>query len=508
MTATRIGKYELVRRLGGGGMAEVFLAKTIGVEGFARPVAIKRVLPHYSADPKFAAMFVNEARLSAGLRHANIVATLDFDRDDEGGLFLVMELIEGKDLDGIVETGLLPFSVVIYALGEVLRGLAAAHEAVDDRGKLLGIVHRDVSPHNVLVSWDGAVKVSDFGIAKAFQASNAQHSNMLKGKASYMSPEQMEAVVDLDGRADVFAVGVMLHQMLTGRPVFRGDSIQQVLIHASDVAKGREFLPWPHQIRPEVPMDLSQVAMTMLAPDRAQRYANARAAMAALKGCRDASLAGQDLLAQVMAERFADQAPRRSAGTPAAGIPSGGFAAEPPRPAMLSSPNQVTWMASGERAAFQAAETNTRVGATGAGYAKGGVTPEPTALVNDGRGAKRWWPLAIGGAAVVAAGISIAVMAGRGGSSRPPATSNATMSDAPIAPAVAPTPVPIDASVAPVPTPDAAPAAVMPPDAAPSLPPDAGTPRRPNGGHGGPKPGPGSGSNDDSGIHVINVGGG
>ncbi len=260
---TRIGKYELVRRLGGG-MAEVFLAKTIGVEGFARPVAIKRVLPSYSADHTFAQMFINEARLSAGLRHANIVGTLDFDRDDEGRLFLVMELVEGKDLDNLVETGPLPWSVIIYVLGEVLRGLGAAHDAVNDQGRPLGIVHRDVSPHNVLLSWDGAVKVSDFGIAKAFQATGAQQSGMIKGKASYMSPEQIKAEV-LDGRSDIFAVGVMLHQMLTGRPLFRGNTVEQVLSHALQVANGHEHLPWPHQVRAEVPLDLSEVAMTMLA---------------------------------------------------------------------------------------------------------------------------------------------------------------------------------------------------------------------------------------------------
>jgi serine/threonine-protein kinase len=504
MTVTRIGKYELVRRLGGGGMAEVFLAKTIGVEGFARPVAIKRVLPSYSADPKFAAMFINEARLSAGLRHANIVSTLDFDRDGEGGLFLVMELIEGKDLDNIVETGLLPFAVVIYVLGEVLRGLAAAHEAMDERGKLLGIVHRDVSPHNVLVSWDGAVKVSDFGIAKAFQASNAQNSHMLKGKASYMSPEQMAAVDDLDGRADVFAVGVMLHQMLTGQQVFRGNSIQQVLIHANEVASGREHLPWPHQVRPDVPMDLSQVAMTMLVPDRAQRYANARAAMVALKSCRDASLSGQDLLAQVMAERFPDQAPRQSAGMPIAGTPTGGYAAEPPRPAMVSSPNQPTWMAPADRAAFQSAETNTRAGATGAGYAKGGATPAPTALVN-GRSGKRWWPVALGGGLAVAAGISIAVVAGRGGASAPAvAPGSGAASDAA---AVA---APVDAAAAPAPPDAVVPAVATPPDAGVAIPPDAGTRPGSGSGHRPPKPGPGpgSGSGSSSGIHEINVGGG
>ena len=189
---TQVGtKYQFQRRLGGGGMAEVFLASTVGAEGFSRPVAIKRVLPSFSEDATFSSMFVGEARISALLRHPNIVQVLDFDRDGEGRLYLVMELIEGKDLSDVLERGPLPLPVIVHVAIEALKGLGHAHEMTTQEGRPLGIVHRDVSPHNVLLSWDGAVKVSDFGIAKAMLASGAGQSGMIKGKPLYMAPEQV-----------------------------------------------------------------------------------------------------------------------------------------------------------------------------------------------------------------------------------------------------------------------------------------------------------------------------
>jgi serine/threonine-protein kinase len=166
MTALN-GKYILDKRLGGGGMAEVFLARTVGAEGFSRRVAIKRVLPGYSENPQFAKMFVAEAQLSSRLQHPNVVSVADFDRDAEGRLFLVMELVEGVDLDGLNATGMLSFPLIIHVIGEVLRGLGYAHDLPPAGDGVRGLIHRDVSPHNVLLSWEGAVKVSDFGIAKA-----------------------------------------------------------------------------------------------------------------------------------------------------------------------------------------------------------------------------------------------------------------------------------------------------------------------------------------------------
>src|SRR5580765_6432619 len=148
-------KYRLDARLGGGGMAEVFVGSTIGAEGFSRKVAIKRVLPGFSDNPAFAQMFVAEAQISARLVHPNIVSVLDFDRDAEGRLFLVMELIDGKDLDALIGSGMLPWPVVIFVIGEILRGLGFAHD-LPAGSDLRGIVHRDISPHNVLLSWEGA----------------------------------------------------------------------------------------------------------------------------------------------------------------------------------------------------------------------------------------------------------------------------------------------------------------------------------------------------------------
>ena len=246
------GKYRLDQRLGGGGMAEVFLGSTVGAEGFTRKVAIKRVLPGYSDNEAFAQMFVSEARISSQLVHPNIVSTFDFDRDAEGRLFLVMELVEGRDLDSLLSSGMLPIPVVIFVIGEVLRGLGYAHD-LPAGNDMHGVVHRDVSPHNVLLSWDGSVKVSDFGIAKARAASEATASVFIKGKPAYMSPEQANGQ-PLDGRSDLFAVGVMLWEMLTGRRLFVGEDTRATL---AAVLFGQ--IPKPRQLRSEIPKDLEKV---------------------------------------------------------------------------------------------------------------------------------------------------------------------------------------------------------------------------------------------------------
>jgi serine/threonine-protein kinase len=301
------GKYRLERRLGGGGMAEVFAGAAVGAEGFSRKVAIKRVLPGYSGNARFAQMFIDEARISAQLVHPNIVSVLDFDRGDDGRLFLVMELVDGKDLDALLATGVLPFPVVIFVIAEVLRGLGFAHDLPIGAG-LRGVVHRDVSPHNVLLSWEGAVKVSDFGIAKARAASEASASVLIKGKPSYMSPEQANGEA-LDGRSDLFAAGVMLWEMLVGQRLFVGDDtraiLAQVLFHA---------IPRPRALRPEVPRDLDRVAMKLLERDLPARPATAEDAIADLMRCADAPRAGREALSAVLAERFPGAAPvRRSA---------------------------------------------------------------------------------------------------------------------------------------------------------------------------------------------------
>ncbi len=298
------GKYRLDARLGGGGMAEVFIGSTVGAEGFSRKVAIKRVLPGYSDNAGFASMFVAEAQISSQLVHPNIVSVLDFDRDAENRLFLVMELVEGKDLDGLMATGILPFPVVIAVISEVLRGLGYAHD-LPVGTDMRGIIHRDVSPHNVLLSWEGAVKVSDFGIAKARAASEATASVFIKGKPAYMSPEQANGQA-LDGRSDLFAVGVMLWELLVGRRLFTGEDTRATL---AAVLFGQ--IPRPRSVRADVPKDLDRITMKLLERDLAQRYATAEEANADLLQCGEAPKAGRDVIKAALAERFPTEVPVR-----------------------------------------------------------------------------------------------------------------------------------------------------------------------------------------------------
>jgi serine/threonine-protein kinase len=298
------GKYRLEARLGGGGMAEVFLGTVVGIEGFTRRVAIKRVLPGLSDDPQFANLFVAEAKLSSQLVHPNIVSVLDFDRDAEQRLFLVMELVEGCDLALLATTGLLPVPAVIFAMIEVLRGLAFAHD-LPDGGDVRGVIHRDVSPHNVLVSWDGMVKVSDFGIAKARAASAATASQLIKGKPAYMSPEQASGE-RLDGRSDLFAVGIMMWELLIGRQLFVGDDTRGTLeaVLSAPIAR-------PRALRPELPKDVERVVMKLLERDLPARYPSAEHAIADLQGCADAPRAGRELVAGLLAQRFPERVPVR-----------------------------------------------------------------------------------------------------------------------------------------------------------------------------------------------------
>ncbi|MGE3767621.1 MAG: protein kinase [Kofleriaceae bacterium] len=289
-------RYRIVEQLGAGGMAEVFRATQVGAEGFARSVAVKRVLPGFSNVPQFVSMFVTEAKLASLLEHPNIVSVVDFDRDEEGRLFLAMEFVEGKDLAALAVAGRLPFSVTIFIISEVLAGLGYAHELPAGTGPR-GIVHRDVSPQNVLISWEGAVKVSDFGIAKAREATAATASTMIKGKPQYMSPEQANGQA-LDGRSDLFAVGIMLWELLTGRRLFDG-ATREVLLQVTlgNIAR-------PSAIAPDVPPDLEAVTMRLLAVDPSARFANAGETIDALSRCHDAPRNGRAELVRLLAAAF------------------------------------------------------------------------------------------------------------------------------------------------------------------------------------------------------------
>lgn len=304
-------KYRIERKIGAGGMAEVYRSTLFGAAGFERTVAIKRVLEPVSADPAFGKMFVNEAKIASLLSHPNIVSVLDFDRDDQGRYFLVMELVEGADLRRLMQKGPVPTRVAAFVASEVLRALAFAHD-LTLAGRPLRLVHRDVSPHNILVSWDGSVKLTDFGIAKAAHGSSMTKSGLIKGKVAYMSPEQIEGDV-LDGRSDLFALGIVLYEMLTGARLFGGRVPERVILNRILLGDVRS----PRTLNPEVPESLARVSMRLLERRRSHRYRSADSALEALIATGCVSLRGQLELARLMHERFPDGAlprPQRDSG--------------------------------------------------------------------------------------------------------------------------------------------------------------------------------------------------
>ena len=304
-------RYQVVRKLGAGGMAEVFLCTMFAGDNFSRPVAVKVVREDFAKHAKFCELFAQEARFAAMLLHPNIVNVMDFARDEAGRLFLVMDYIEGVDLQHLTAGRALPPSVAIYLAAEILRGLDFAHRLPFETG-MRGIVHRDVSPQNILLSWFGGVKVADFGIAKAITTSGILSG--LKGKTSYMSPEQADGK-PIDARSDLYSLGVVLWEMLTGRRLFQGPHAKAVLTRVilGDV-------PPPSSVRP-IAHDLEQVVMKLLAKDRDARFQSARDAVAALVTCEDAPRNGPGELVAYLAKRFppdSQRAVRAPKGTKAA----------------------------------------------------------------------------------------------------------------------------------------------------------------------------------------------
>ena len=272
-----LGRYEVDRLLARGGMGEVYLGRVRGAHGFERPVVIKTIRTELIADERAALMFVYEARIAAGLHHRNIVQILDFDRFD-GGAFLVTEYIEGCDLRAMLLGLRRPpaYDLAITIAAELATGLAAAHDARDDNGLPLHLIHRDVSPSNVLLGVAGEVKLADFGIAKARSRSYHTVSGTIKGKAAYMAPEQILGE-PLDCRADVFGVGVLLFEITTRTRLYssRSDATAMNQILAGD-------LPDPTQRRPGYPPALAAIVRRALARDREHRYPSARSLVADL----------------------------------------------------------------------------------------------------------------------------------------------------------------------------------------------------------------------------------
>lgn len=272
----KTGQYVLLERVGMGGMAEVFRAASVGVEGFERPVAIKRILPNLTADDEFVKMFVDEAKIAGQLQHPNIVAIFDLAREDED-LFITMEYVHGKDLRAILDKvqgkdgreGRLPIEVAVHATMKVADALHHAHFAHGPTGEPLHIIHRDISPQNVLVSFDGEVKVTDFGLAKAAGRAVQTQVGVVKGKLAYMSPEQLRGQA-LDYRSDIYGLGVLLWEMLAGTRLFLGRNEQETL---RKVYEGN--IPRPMSLRPEVHPELEAIVMRALSAEPADRFGTA-----------------------------------------------------------------------------------------------------------------------------------------------------------------------------------------------------------------------------------------
>ena len=272
-TPIKFGKYLLLERIAVGGMAEVFVAKAFGVEGFQRLLAIKKILPTMGEDAEFISMFVDEARIAVQLAHANIVQVLELGKHEET-LYIAMEYVSGRDLRQLMERFRkrqqpMPVAQAAYVVKEVCEALDHAHRKRDAQGRPLGIVHRDVSPQNVLVGFEGEVKLIDFGIAKAESRLQQTQAGILKGKFSYMSPEQVKGQ-PVDGRSDVFACGILLWEMVCGEKLFTGESDYAVL---DKVRMG--LIPEPRSRNPRCPETLEKVILKALAPDPARRYQTA-----------------------------------------------------------------------------------------------------------------------------------------------------------------------------------------------------------------------------------------
>ena len=275
----QFGKYLLLDRINVGGMAEVFKAKAFGVEGFERLVAVKRILPNIAEDEEFITMFIDEAKIAGQLNHANICQIFDLGKVDDS-FFIALEFVQGKDLRAIYDlckakpginegSPAMPIGQACFVMMKACEGLDYAHNKKDQNQQEIHLVHRDVSPQNILISYEGEVKLIDFGIAKAAGKASKTQQGILKGKFGYMSPEQVRGL-PLDRRSDIFSIGICLYEMLTAERLFIGESDFSTLEKVRNV----EILP-PSTYNRRIPEELERICLKALAKDVEDRYQNA-----------------------------------------------------------------------------------------------------------------------------------------------------------------------------------------------------------------------------------------
>ncbi|MCK6546712.1 protein kinase, partial [Myxococcota bacterium] len=333
MTGTdpqRFGPYIILDRIGDGGMAEIFLAKMQGYSGFEKLIALKRILPRYSANRTFAQMLIHEAKLAAVLQHFNVVQVLDLGEIDRQ-VFIAMEYIRGRDLAAVLSNTYrrkekLPVPLALCIATEFMTGLDYAHRVRSAEGQPLGIIHRDISPQNILISYEGEVKVTDFGIARVAENEGFQLPGNLHGKFGYMSPEQVLGQ-EIDQRSDIFSAGVVLYEMLTGQRLFRGrehkDTIKMIVSHV---------IPPPSSVNPEVPPSVDRICAKALARDRNLRYQTMGALLGELSRVADTlprRAATRDL-SVYMRRQFGNSAanvgaPKKREVSHVSGLPGGEF---------------------------------------------------------------------------------------------------------------------------------------------------------------------------------------
>jgi eukaryotic-like serine/threonine-protein kinase len=357
------GRYSMIRKVADGGMAEIYLAKQTGEEGFSRLVIVKRILPGFSNDPHFRDMLLDEAHIAMTLNHSNVVPVLDLGRAD-GSYFLVMELVDGWDLANIYDRGRdasfpLPLGISLYIMAEVLRGLGYAHGRRDADGRPLGIVHRDVSPHNMLISEHGEVKVTDFGIAKALGKRDRTQTGLIKGKLDFMSPEQASGGA-IDASSDIFAAGTALYLLSTGRRPFASPSDMEALLRVQRA----DFIP-PEDVRHGLSPAVANIVKKAMKARQADRYRSAEEMMLDLETVMRTEFGspGQSQLKRWLAELTA-----RDGVAPLSRRPA---PAPPAAPDSLSN----RWFAEGDMLSFE--DSSKIAGLTGlrAGAATAGTNP-------------------------------------------------------------------------------------------------------------------------------------
>ena len=269
----KLGRYETLSKIASGGMATVYLGRVVGEGGFERLVALKLMHPHIANDPDFVGMFLDEARLAAKIRHPNVVGTIDIQKTKDS-LFIVMDYVDGPTLQEIRKHlkrrgEQIPLGVTIRIILDILNGLQEAHDLEDDEGKPLNLVHRDVSPHNILIGTDGIAKLTDFGVAKAEARISSTRGGQLKGKIAYMPPEQI-MTADITRRSDLYSVGVCLWEALVGKRLYRAQN-DGALVHM--ILEGKTDPPSKYV--DDVPAAVEKVLMKALSRDADDRYADA-----------------------------------------------------------------------------------------------------------------------------------------------------------------------------------------------------------------------------------------